>query len=581
MSKQPAPNPFALPLIVSTERVHRGLLSVAKPTGPDVAVVYATGFGEVATFQGRSMTWSEQVLSKYRLRYEVDVSDHRRKAQLVSSPLPSRGDAYFFDATIDVGFRVYDPELVVRRNVDDALPVVYGALSDWLRPITRTFDIKLAADAESAINRGFPRPLRLEEGIEIFYFSVSLSPDDAAREYLQRIADGSRRLHVGAVDHEVNLATAQQGHVIERVDQEARLAAQNRELESLSAGPLDVRAMIARHLAAHPEQTGEAVELLANYEAARTQQRNLDSDRTSELFRYMAEQGLIHAADVETLRRNTVRQLEADGPRALAGGPAGPALDAGWDEDLPRAQAAIGRIVPSTAKPSLAGNALPVYLAVDESFRGAGYLEALDDGMRRLMMRLAETSAVAGALRFAVLGYSHDVAVRMPMTTVSADGFVPRFAPGDPVRLARLFEYLQRRIPQDVDPLKAGDGDMRVNRPTLHLLTASRATDGDQWPAPLRRLTDRGVFRYAPTIVSAAIGDGDPRLAAETASSPAYAFCAPPGLEAAEAVSRYVSFLEKAITRLALSQVGGASGTDIDRPVGFRPAAAQGGNTDG
>src|SRR6516225_134540 len=119
-----------LPLILSQEPVTRGLMARMKESRPNLAVVYADAFGHIAYFGGRPLKWSEQFASRYRVRYEVDLSDHRRTARLDSSPLPSRGDAYFFHSMVDVGFRVTDPAAVVRRNVTDGLTVVYNYLID-------------------------------------------------------------------------------------------------------------------------------------------------------------------------------------------------------------------------------------------------------------------------------------------------------------------------------------------------------------------------------------------------------------------------------------------------------------------
>ena len=117
-----------LNLILSETPVQRGLLGPAKTTRPNVAVVYSTGAGQVVYFGGRPLTRSEQLFSQYRFRFDVDMSDHRRRVELRSTPLPSRGDHYFFIATVDVAFRVHDPEEIVRRDIRDPLPIVYGYL---------------------------------------------------------------------------------------------------------------------------------------------------------------------------------------------------------------------------------------------------------------------------------------------------------------------------------------------------------------------------------------------------------------------------------------------------------------------
>ena len=78
-----------LPLILNQEPVTRGMLTRMKVSTPSIAVVYADAFGHVASFDGRPLNWAQQVVTKYRTRFEVDLSDHRRRAQLDSTPLPS------------------------------------------------------------------------------------------------------------------------------------------------------------------------------------------------------------------------------------------------------------------------------------------------------------------------------------------------------------------------------------------------------------------------------------------------------------------------------------------------------------
>lgn len=229
-------------LILSEEPVSRGLLSRMKETRPNIAVVYSDGFGEVAYFGGRPLSWSEQVATKYRTRYEVDLSDHRRVARLESSPLPSHGDVYYFHSTVDVGFRVTDPAAVVRRHVTDALIVVYNYLIDAFRPVTRRYDIKNAQGAEAEINAMFLSEVPLPEGITIYRCSTRLLPDGAAQEYLRSLEAANRALYLGAAEHRVATDSAHYETELAEIRQQARLASEKRELEAMGIGPSTYRA---------------------------------------------------------------------------------------------------------------------------------------------------------------------------------------------------------------------------------------------------------------------------------------------------------------------------------------------------
>jgi uncharacterized protein YegL len=177
----------AVPLILSEKPVATGLLARTRESRPNVAVVYADGEGRIDCFDGRPLKRSELAVSHYRIQYEVDLSDHRRTARLDSSALPAQGDTYFFQSIVDVGFRVTDPAAVVRRNVTDGLAVVYGYLATAFRRITRSFDIREAADAEEAINIRYRQSVTLEEGITIYHCRAQLSPDEAASNYLRSL----------------------------------------------------------------------------------------------------------------------------------------------------------------------------------------------------------------------------------------------------------------------------------------------------------------------------------------------------------------------------------------------------------
>jgi hypothetical protein len=78
---------------------------------------------------------------------------------------------------------------VVRRNVTDALIVVYRHLVQLLRPVTRQHAIEDSAGAERDVNVLFLRPQQMPEGITISSCYVRLSPDAAARRYLRETLD--------------------------------------------------------------------------------------------------------------------------------------------------------------------------------------------------------------------------------------------------------------------------------------------------------------------------------------------------------------------------------------------------------
>jgi uncharacterized protein YegL len=85
----------------------------------------------------------------FRMRYEVDKSDHRETFEL---SLPAKDGVHTFDVTAVVGFRAGDPVEIVERDFGDALALIGDHLYRTLRPIARDFDIEDSLAAEKKVN---------------------------------------------------------------------------------------------------------------------------------------------------------------------------------------------------------------------------------------------------------------------------------------------------------------------------------------------------------------------------------------------------------------------------------------------
>jgi hypothetical protein len=298
-----------LPLILRQEPITRGLLTRMTEPRPNVAVVYADAFGEIAYFQGRPLRWLEQVAARYRVRYEVDLSDHRRTARLDSSPLPSRGNTYFFHSMVDVGFRVTDPAAVVRCNVTDGLAVVYNYLIDTFRSIIREYDIGEATEAEAAINLRFQRPAVLDEGITIYHCRARLVPHAVTEDHQRRRLTRSRSLDFGEAEHRDGMTFARNASEPTEIEQTGRLDADRRKMGS-PREPVDLAGLIRAHLSKRPGDTAYALQLLLGYEQAKLEQRGTDDQRLLDLVKYMIDNEIIQAVDVDLLRRSVIREAE-------------------------------------------------------------------------------------------------------------------------------------------------------------------------------------------------------------------------------------------------------------------------------
>ncbi|EWM68057.1 MULTISPECIES: hypothetical protein [Micromonospora] len=569
-----------LPLILEVSPVARGPFTVTRATTPSRAVVYATGGGEVTSFDGKPMRWSQQALSPYRTRYDVDTGDHRRRAELRSTPLPSRGDVHFFVATVDVAFRVHDPCEIVRRNVTDAMPIVYGAIVDRFVPITRSFGIEQSAQAEDALRQHFGSGWVLPEGITIFALSPRLLPDEAASRYLREKVEASRTVELNRVRHDVHVQQAMHQGQLEQMQQHHRIQAARTELTELGDRPLDPAELIRLHLARNPQDTMAAMQLLAAHEQAMLQRQDLHNQQTTELFRFLVEKDLILAADVEPMLAHTMRRLGATDVRPL-GLPAAPA---GWTQppvldpaghapadgrDKP--PAVILEQDPKSRVWTPAAGVQPVYVMVDESADVAPWIGDLSNGLHTLHDALVQAADVSPAIRLAVLGFADEVASRLRMDVVTAGSQSPWLTPRGPANYANAFETLLDSIGHDIETLKAQQPNVR--RPIVFFLSGSAPRDGESWTSPYRRLVDRASHRYAPNVVACGIGAAPPALIATIATEPAFGFVMVPDSDVHAAIAQYWRALAVSVIDSGRALIDGSGELTISPPVGFRIAS--------
>ncbi|MFG2099896.1 hypothetical protein ACGFJ5_04775 [Micromonospora echinaurantiaca] len=570
----------SLSLILRTEPVQRGPFNRVRVTPPNEASVYATADRRLALLDaGRPLTWSEQVLSSYRIRYDVDMSDHRRTAELRSTPLPARGDHWFFVATVEVGFRVHDPVEIVRRNVRDALPLIYGHLGQRFRIITRRFDIEQSTEAEEAIRQAFSGDVLLPEGLTIFDVAPRLLPDENASRHLQAVAQNRRTLQVNEGRHALDLQIALQRGELERMSQRARLEADERERAALGSGELSVRQMVVWHVARNPQDTERALSLLMEHEQAMLERQDAHNQHTVDLFRFLVEKDVLHAADIEPMLPGMVSRIGGVPAKAPVTGAttwAEPPVLGGLTpkpstDSAGKPPAIVLEQDPQTRVWKPTDGVQPVYLLVDESVEMDQYIGDLSDGAHALHEQLLKAADVMPALMLSVLGFADHVATRLPLDTVTQGSQSPWFTARGPVSYANAFEALLDRIGPDIDALKT-EG-YRVLRPVVHLLSGSGGPgEGEEWAVPYQRLVDPNTHRYAPNIVACGFGRAPARLIAEIATRPQSGHVAPQDLDVRTAIQRYWEALGRNILATGRSLIEGRPELAMEPPAGFRLA---------
>jgi uncharacterized protein YegL len=540
------------PLIKAVSPVQPGMPTRRRP--PNIAVVYATAGGRLGSFPNwRPMTYREQLTSRFRTRYDVDMSDHRRRAQLRTIPLPSRGDYYFFIAELEVGFRVHDPMEIVRRNITDAMTVVYSHLASEFRRITRKYDIEESDRAEAEIAHRFDVDDILTDGIQIFSVVPRLLPDDRAMRYLQEKKEAERRVLTDLAQHRAKLLEAHQRGELEQLNREFEREQAQKEMERMGDRELDAVEVVRRHLARHPDDTEKALELLNQHHKVWLTQQDLYNQRTTEFFESLAARNLVQAADVEALLPRLLDHIGFVPPPVqvtAADWIDPPVLDP--DDD---ATHEARRWTP-------ADGLQPVYVLVDESEEAVQHLFHLDAGLIRMLAAIAAEDDIAPGIRLAVLGYADHLTVRLPLTTVTPQTEPPHMIGGGAAGYAAMFETLAERIDSDIADL--GEQPASVRNPIVYLLSASPASDN--WAKPRQRLVDPHLHRHIPTIVAFGIGNATSDLIAGIVTERDNAFMAVPGTDPAIAIDQFCGYVTGAILHLARSLTDDRALPDLPPP---------------
>lgn len=249
---------MATQLILSEELMHRVQWKRPVPTS-GVAIVGKTTDGryEIITQLG--------LIARYRLRFEVDVADHHDE---VKCSLPSRGDAFSFDATLVLDWRVTEPTVVVERRIGDGLQLCHARLLERLPQLSRGFDIEASAQAEAAINRTLgAAPITLPEGITVHRFSARLRMDNARVTAIREMR---------AAQHDSSLAALRSSGAqeVQDIEQDGTLRRQRQRMEAVQAAIRGNFDLVAIHLAQHPDDTGSLINMIRSDHQASEERRD-------------------------------------------------------------------------------------------------------------------------------------------------------------------------------------------------------------------------------------------------------------------------------------------------------------------
>ncbi|MEV5340318.1 hypothetical protein AB0K93_17855 [Streptomyces sp. NPDC052676] len=547
---------------------------------PAVAIVYPV---EGGTFEvERVRTLGQRWFGKSRPCFVVDLSDHRRQAAVTKTPLTCKDGGHRFQATIDVGFRVHDPALVVARNVRDALTVVYGYLTDRIRLCAARFAITEAMPAQLAVNQELDREIRLPEGITIYYCKVQMEPDEAAARHIRELEEARRRARLGAHTHEARLGEARSEEEIEDIRTAARRRREEQERAALAGRPLDFERLVQEHLVRHPDQTAHALELLARVREAEAAQHEIRDQRHAEMVKYLIERGVVREVDLPGLRQGVL------GPSAVGTGVAGvlerpdagvpPSFVSGTSAQITAgaAPAAVqtgagpvqwgGSTPAATAAPP--SGLVPVYLVLDTSPAAAGCLTDLGNLLRSVQTLLANSPDVAAAIRLSVITYADGADVLMPLTEVSWRTGVPGLNTAPGCRYRPVMRRLKDLVPLETERLK--EQVPRVLRPVVFFLAVGQAEDDGEWPAAHAELM---AHTYFPHVVACGIGPGRVRTVQRLASRPELGVVAVEGADLAQSAVQFSVLVQETLLHLGRSALAGQVELRLACPQGLTPVS--------
>ncbi|MEU6161331.1 hypothetical protein [Streptomyces sp. NPDC047130] len=565
---------MSLSLILNETAIPRGVVGTRRDLPPAFAVVYpveGSGRFEVERERTRGQRW----FGGNRPCFVVDLSDHRRQANVTRTPLTCRDGAHRFRASMDVGFRVHDPAALVQRNVRDALAVVYGWVTDVVRRTAARFPVEEARQAEYQVNQELNRDIALPEGITIFHCRVRMEADEAVEKHLRALSEETRRRQLG---HTTHLTVVQQTEGEEEVRDLRDRAEARRMTERLSATAnerMDIERLVRQHLARHPDDTATVLNLLTQLKAAESAQLQTASQQRQDLMRYLVEQQVLGKADLDGLRREALgvdtgaaAALDPGSPVAFSTAP--PAVGSP-DTPAPAAQQTSGASTGNAPVSAVSRTGVvPVYLVVDASPATSGCVTELENAIRSLQTVLSNSNEISEAVRLSVITYSDGADVILPQTRVSWTTGMPSLHASAGCRYRPVFRRLLDLVPQETERLK--QQVPRVVRPVVFFLSVGGPEDDTEWPAVHTALMGH---EFRPHIVACAIGEDRVRLAARIASRPELAVTAVEGADLGRSVVQFSVFVQQTVLNLVRGMLAGRMDMTLACPEGLTPVPVE------
>ena len=251
--------------------------------------------------------------------YEVDLGLHHTT---ITDKLPSKGDAFTFNAEITIQWRVIDPSAVTTHRVTDIKAIVSPHLRQKLRNIARKFDITQSAKAEDNINEQLgsrvivdagqnyigERALEEEGGNYIgaeyglwVRSIVQLTLDEPTIEHVAKIKKLTRAIEEEKAEQELRLL---------REEHEQRIRQDRMEIyrDIVAAGDVE---RFALQLANNPDDIA-AIDAIIRDEQESSRRDTID------FVAHMVDSGVIERWEVSDQAREALRWLQDATSRVIS-----------------------------------------------------------------------------------------------------------------------------------------------------------------------------------------------------------------------------------------------------------------------
>jgi uncharacterized protein YegL len=191
----------------------------------------------------------------------------------------------------------------------------------------------------------------------------------------------------------------------------------------------------------------------------------------------------------------------------------------------------------------------------------------LNNGVASLCERLHSEPMIAAKVRLAIVGFSGDVQVRLPLSDARTLTGAPRMQIRGVTNYGAAFSFLCRQIPVDVSGLKAQG--YQVHRPAVFFLSDGLPSDEPAWRAAHQQLLDRQATPTAPNIIACGIGEAEASIISQVATRPEFGFIAVPGCDIGQAISEFFHSLVQSLVQSSQTLNSQTPHLVVNRPDQF------------